>query len=258
MSAVVILMLLAADVTAVQAERQAPPERARANLNSYFSADDYPAASLRAWQEGTTDFRLLVGPDGRVAACQVAHSSGFQALDKATCSILRARARYSPARDGAGNPTEGTDNGRVTWRLPGPAPDRAGIPGPYIPASLASAEATQPAPGDYPAGTALPAGAAVTWIRAAVGPAGQVLGCDILTGSGSAALDAAACRIFSARARFTPARDVTGQPVCDIHWAGINWRSAAPRQVPPPAGGPVVPAPAPPPLERQFSPALCF
>ena len=98
--------------------RVIPPQRARANLNSYFSADDYPAAALRGNDQGTTGFRLTIGPNGRVTDCQVTSSSGSSALDQATCRILRSRARYTPARDSSGNPSSGNDSGRVTWRLP--------------------------------------------------------------------------------------------------------------------------------------------
>jgi protein TonB len=98
--------------------RTVPPQRARANLNSYFSADDYPAAALRGNDQGTTGFSLTIGPNGRVTECSVTSSSGSAALDAATCRILRSRARYTAARDSAGNPTSGRDSGRVTWRLP--------------------------------------------------------------------------------------------------------------------------------------------
>jgi len=98
--------------------RVVPPQRARANLNSYFSADDYPAAALRGNDQGTTGFSLTIGANGRVEACSVTSSSGSAALDQATCRILRSRARYTPARDQSGNPTSGRDSGRVTWRLP--------------------------------------------------------------------------------------------------------------------------------------------
>lgn len=94
------------------------PVRARANLTSYFSDDDYPPSALRAEEQGTTGFRLTIGPDGRVSNCEVTSSSGSGALDQATCRILRSRARYTPARDQNGNPTSGTDQARVQWRLP--------------------------------------------------------------------------------------------------------------------------------------------
>lgn len=98
--------------------RPIQPQRARANLGSYFSTDDYPAAALRAEAEGTTRFALAIGPDGRVTNCTVTGSSGNSALDSATCRILRNRARYTPARDRDRNPTSGQDRGSITWRLP--------------------------------------------------------------------------------------------------------------------------------------------
>lgn len=98
--------------------RLVAPQRARANLGSYFSTDDYPAAALRAEAEGTTRFALTIGPDGRVTNCTVTGSSGNSALDSATCRILRGRARYRPARDQNDNPASGADRGSITWRLP--------------------------------------------------------------------------------------------------------------------------------------------
>lgn len=95
-----------------------PPQRARANLQSYFSEDDYPASALRARVEGVTLVRLVVGPTGRVQDCSVIASSGNIALDQATCRILRSRARYRPAFDSAGAPVVGADRGRIVWRLP--------------------------------------------------------------------------------------------------------------------------------------------
>jgi TonB family protein len=95
-----------------------PPRRARANLGSYFSSDDYPAAALRGKEEGMVGFRLVIAANGRVADCAVSRPSGSAALDGATCRIMRSRARYQPARDARGDPTAGTDWGRVVWRLP--------------------------------------------------------------------------------------------------------------------------------------------
>jgi TonB family protein len=161
------------------------PQRARANFNSYFSTDDYPAAALRGNDQGTTGFSLTIGPNGRVTACNVTSSSGSSALDQATCRILRSRARYTPARDSSGNPTSGSDSGRITWRLPTdnalagpslssdfdnvatvvgslpPEEENAGRPALLQPA-LASAR---------PAGTAaLPASPSRVWVQIATGP----------------------------------------------------------------------------------------
>ena len=75
------------------------PARAKTDLNRYFSNDDYPEAALRSEEQGTVRASLQVGANGRVTGCTVTQSSGSSALDRATCSIIRSRARYSPATD---------------------------------------------------------------------------------------------------------------------------------------------------------------
>ena len=94
------------------------PARARANLASYVSDADYPTSAIRAEEQGTTRFRLSVGPDGRVSECTVTGSSGSSALDNATCRILKSRARFTPARDSSGNPTSDTVGSAIKWVLP--------------------------------------------------------------------------------------------------------------------------------------------
>jgi protein TonB len=94
------------------------PARARANLASYVTDDDYPQDAIRNEQQGTTGFRLEVGPDGRVANCTVTSSSGSSSLDAATCRIMRSRARFTPATDSSGNKVSDTHNGRIRWQIP--------------------------------------------------------------------------------------------------------------------------------------------
>jgi len=93
------------------------PARARANLASYVSDADYPSSAIRNEEQGTTGFRLTVGPDGRVTNCSVTRSSGSAALDNATCNIMRRRARFTPATDQYGNPTTDSHTASITWRL---------------------------------------------------------------------------------------------------------------------------------------------
>jgi protein TonB len=98
--------------------RKVTPARAKANLVSLFSDEDYPASAVRAGESGATGFRLDVGANGRVANCTVTSSSGSSALDSTTCRLLRSRARFSPATDNTGAPTTDTVSGRIVWRLP--------------------------------------------------------------------------------------------------------------------------------------------
>jgi TonB family protein len=122
-----ILTMAMAAALAAQTGQATPPRRARANLNVYFSTDDYPPTAVARGAQGTTGFRLVIGADGAVTRCTITHSAGDAALDAATCAILLGRARYEPARDAAGRAVPGKDYGRVTWRLPAPEPG-----GPFV------------------------------------------------------------------------------------------------------------------------------
>jgi len=113
-------ILIAMAALAASAQGAKPAERARTNLGSYFSSDDYPASAARRGVEGVVRFKLRIEPDGRVSKCDITRSSGDAALDSTTCSVLLGRAQYSPARGNDGRPIAGSDSGSVTWRLPPP------------------------------------------------------------------------------------------------------------------------------------------
>jgi len=98
--------------------RRIEPAKARANLASYVSNDDYPDSAIRNEEQGTTGFRLDVGPDGRVTNCSVTSSSGSSSLDSTTCRLMRSRARFTPATDSSGARTTDSVSGRIRWVLP--------------------------------------------------------------------------------------------------------------------------------------------
>jgi protein TonB len=100
------------------APRTVKPAKARANLGSYFSDDDYPQDAARNEESGRTGFRIDIGTNGRVTNCTITSSSGSRSLDDATCRILRSRARYTPATDSNGQPTTDSVSSSITWRLP--------------------------------------------------------------------------------------------------------------------------------------------
>ena len=100
------------------------PSEARpmASVPSLITDEDYPVSALRAGEQGRTGYRLTVGTNGRVTGCTITGSSGSAALDSTTCRILRARARFRPARDPKGEPVEATYEGAITWSLLPPDP----------------------------------------------------------------------------------------------------------------------------------------
>jgi protein TonB len=98
--------------------RTIKPARAKANLASYVSDADYPSNAVRNEEQGTTRFRLAVGPDGKVKECTVTGSSGSSTLDSTTCKLMKQRAKFSPARNNRGELTGDTVASAIRWVLP--------------------------------------------------------------------------------------------------------------------------------------------
>src|SRR5687768_5270496 len=97
-----------------------PPVPARGDLRGLFTTDDYPDAAICMGQEGDVQAELTVAANGRVSACAILRSSGFPALDAATCDAFTKRARFTPARDAGGRPVADTIvTPPVSWRLQG-------------------------------------------------------------------------------------------------------------------------------------------
>jgi TonB family protein len=104
------------------------PASPRGNPGNWANANDYPSRSLRDEQEGVTRFRLIVNVDGRASHCEVRESSGSLALDQATCTTIKRRARFNVALDDSGKPIEGNWSSAVRWQIPGrDAPRLSGI-----------------------------------------------------------------------------------------------------------------------------------
>jgi protein TonB len=100
--------------SATQSTQRRPADQPLVGL---FTADDYPPDAADRNEQGTTQVAVTVGLDGRVHGCSVAVSSGSASLDRATCRIITARARFSPAQDRNGQAVTGTFHQSVTWRL---------------------------------------------------------------------------------------------------------------------------------------------
>ncbi len=57
-------------------------------------AQVYPDAARRQGMQGTTDVRFRIGPDGVVAAVEIARSSGHALLDEASADAVRRAGPY--------------------------------------------------------------------------------------------------------------------------------------------------------------------
>ncbi len=121
--------LVAGEAAAFDASETASPARAKANLASLFTDQDYPAEALAAREQGAVGFTLDIGPNGRVTACTVTRSSGSSALDVTTCGLMQSRARFTPATDAGGGAVPDRMSGRIVWVLPAaPAISSAATP----------------------------------------------------------------------------------------------------------------------------------
>ncbi|MXO60191.1 TonB family protein [Altererythrobacter salegens] len=80
--------------------------------------EDYPSRPIREEAEGVAGFRLVIGSDGKVDACEITSSSGNAELDAATCKYVTRRARFDAATDGNGDKVVGSYSSTVRWILP--------------------------------------------------------------------------------------------------------------------------------------------
>ncbi len=88
------------------------------NQSRWISTSDYPTASLNRGDEGLVQYRVTVGTNGKVKSCEVLATSGFERLDKGTCSKVSSRARFEPATNSAGEKVMQTYTGSVQWTIP--------------------------------------------------------------------------------------------------------------------------------------------
>ena len=80
---------------------------------------DYPTAAYFDALQGEVVFRLTVDAAGSVSDCTIVRSSGHAILDDHSCTLLRERARFSPATDAQGNAVAATYERGILWQLPG-------------------------------------------------------------------------------------------------------------------------------------------
>jgi len=92
--------------------------QAKGNPASWVTTDDYPPSALRDGKQGRVVASWTVNEQGRVDSCTITQSSGVPELDDTTCKLIVRRARYTPAKDQAGNPIKQTDSRPFRWQIP--------------------------------------------------------------------------------------------------------------------------------------------
>lgn len=76
------------------------------NLQTVFRVSDYPTGLLNAGVRGDSRPLLRIGTSGEVLTCRSITPNELKQLANLVCDILRKRAKFTPARDSAGNPVE--------------------------------------------------------------------------------------------------------------------------------------------------------
>ena len=90
------------------------------DLRALFRGDDYPFEAQLNSEQGTVRAALDVDTKGRVQRCSIIRSSGHASLDQATCRILEARARFTPAHGANGSAVPSrVMTPPISWRLEG-------------------------------------------------------------------------------------------------------------------------------------------
>jgi protein TonB len=87
-------------------------------ISNWVTTDDYRDSWISRDMTGIARFKLSVSVSGKVQDCQIVSSTGHKALDKATCKLVKRRARFNPARDGNGDKVAGSFTQSVRWKIP--------------------------------------------------------------------------------------------------------------------------------------------
>ncbi|USI72634.1 energy transducer TonB [Sphingomonas morindae] len=97
---------------------QAVGAKPKGSPSGWVTTDDYPPAALRNEEQGRVGFKLDIDGTGRATNCTVTSSSGHPDLDDTACKLLVRRARFSPAKDAAGNGIPSAYSSTVVWQIP--------------------------------------------------------------------------------------------------------------------------------------------
>ena len=166
-----------------------------------ISNDDYPIDALKHGRDGVVGIQYRVDISGRVSECRVTLTSGWPDLDAATCDAIRKHGRFQPARDNSDHPISDVRQLRYRWALPS--------------GTAVSRFSSLPVTGQL-AVSALPKDAVRSSVNVTfqVGTDGKIADCSVKDGggTGSAALDKAACETIRANG-FPIVRDGAGKAV---------------------------------------------
>jgi hypothetical protein len=83
--------------------------------STWFTPKDYPEDLKPANVRGVTNVELFIDDHARPFNCRIVQTSGNARLDKMSCELLFARARFMPAQDAKGAAIPGAFAMPVIW-----------------------------------------------------------------------------------------------------------------------------------------------
>ncbi|HEX7710448.1 MAG TPA: energy transducer TonB [Sphingomonadaceae bacterium] len=98
------------------AAKSEPKPAVAIDHDNWIRPGDFPREGIPRRAHGAVEFQIAINPSGYPENCVIRQSSGFDMLDKATCQLILKRARFHPATDENGEPTEGGYRDRVIWK----------------------------------------------------------------------------------------------------------------------------------------------
>ncbi|MBS0253634.1 MAG: TonB family protein [Proteobacteria bacterium] len=200
----VVLALQVAGLPGAPAEASAPAVTPPVPHTGEGS-DEYPPEAVRLKHQGSVEFTVQVGADGRPVSCAIRRSSGYPELDAASCAAMMKRG-FDPALDAKRKPVAGAYAGQIAWTLP---QERTGQ--------------SWQMQADYPLEAERKGHQGVVYYAIQVSREGRSGRCIVTLSSGWPELDSATCQLISARARFTPGTNEKGEPVASIYAARVRW-----------------------------------
>jgi periplasmic protein TonB len=94
-----------------------PPQPAESPA-LWVKLNDMPHDLVLSGGVAVVRFTLAIDRAGRVTNCAVTNSSGIEALDRQTCSLMTQRAKFKPATNAAGRPVSGDWSSSIRWQQP--------------------------------------------------------------------------------------------------------------------------------------------
>lgn len=85
---------------------------------NWITTGDYPLGGLQSGANGIVQFRLDIGPNGKVIGCHILYRTKPDAFADLTCRLLTSRARFKPALDRSNVPIRSYFISKVRWIIP--------------------------------------------------------------------------------------------------------------------------------------------